>query len=191
MHFAASGRTIVLLRSGEGGDITDAESEFGSSEYAKEVLGALWGYPPELDLEREAGLQKAAIELIRQGLVESIHDCADGGIAVALAEKALPKGVGVRVNLASGGLFPEFALFGEDAGRIVISCDPGKVARIKEVAEKHGAAAEVLGQTIPDRLEVSLDGKVVISASVLELSEAYEGALESALRTDPELVAVE
>jgi phosphoribosylformylglycinamidine synthase II len=191
MHFAASGRTIVLLRSGEAGDITDAESEFGSSEYAKEVLGALWGYPPELDLEREAGLQKAAIELIRQGLVESIHDCADGGIAVALAEKALPKGVGVRVNLASGGLFPEFALFGEDAGRIVISCDPGKVARIKEVAEKHGAAAEVLGQTIPDRLEVSLDGKVVISASVLELSEAYEGALESALRTDPELVAVE
>jgi phosphoribosylformylglycinamidine synthase II len=191
MHFAASGRTIVLLRSGDAGDITDAESEFGSSEYAKEVLGALWGYPPELDLEREAGLQKAAIELIRQGLVESIHDCADGGIAVALAEKALPKGVGVRVNLASGGLFPEFALFGEDAGRIVISCDPGKVARIKEVAEKHGAAAEVLGQTIPDRLEVSLDGKVVISASVLELSEAYEGALESALRTDPELVAVE
>ena len=191
MHFAASGRTIVLLRSGDAGDITDAESEFGSSEYAKEVLGALWGYPPELDLEREAGLQKAAIELIRQGLVESIHDCADGGIAVALAEKALPKGVGVRVNLASGGLFPEFALFGEDAGRIVISCDPGKVARIKGVAEKHGAAAEVLGQTIPDRLEVSLDGKVVISASVLELSEAYEGALESALRTDPELVAVE
>jgi phosphoribosylformylglycinamidine synthase subunit PurL len=191
MHFAASGRTIVLLRSGDAGDITDAESEFGSSEYAKEVLGALWGYPPELDLEREAGLQKAAIELIQQGLVESIHDCADGGIAVALAEKALPKGVGVRVNLASGGLFPEFALFGEDAGRIVISCDPGKVARIKEVAEKHGAAAEELGQTIPDRLEVSLDGKVVISASVLELSEAYEGALESALRTDRELVAVE
>jgi phosphoribosylformylglycinamidine synthase subunit PurL len=191
MHFAASGRTIVLLRSGDAGDITDAESEFGSSEYAKEVLGALWGYPPELDLEREAGLQKAAIELIEQGLVESIHDCADGGIAVALAEKALPKGVGVRVNLASGGLFAEFALFGEDAGRIVISCDPGKVARIKEVAEKHGAAAEVLGQTIPDRLEISLDGRVVISASVLELSEAYEGALESALRTDPELVAAD
>jgi phosphoribosylformylglycinamidine synthase II len=191
MHFAASGRTIVLLRSGDAGDITDAESEFGSSEYAKEVLGALWGYPPQLDLEREAGLQKAAIELIQQGLVESIHDCADGGIAVALAEKALPKGVGVRINLASGGLFAEFALFGEDAGRIVISCDPGKVARIKEVAEKHGAAAEVLGQTIPDRLEISLDGKVVISASVLELSEAYEGALESALRTDPELVAAD
>jgi phosphoribosylformylglycinamidine synthase II len=189
MHFVAPGRTIVLLRTGETGDITDAESEFGSSEYAKEVLGSVWGYPPELDLEKEAGLQKAVIELIQHGLVDSTHDCADGGLAVALAEKALPKGVGARVNLASGGLFAEFALFGEDASRIVISCDPEQVARIKEAAAKHGAAAEVIGDTIPERLEISLDGKLVISAAVSELSAAYEGALESALRTDPELVA--
>jgi phosphoribosylformylglycinamidine synthase len=191
MHFAAPGRTIVLLRAGDAGDITDAESEFGSSEYAKEVLGTLWGYPPELDLEQEAGLQKAVIELIQHDLVDSTHDCADGGLAVALAEKALPKCVGARVNLASGGLFAEFALFGEDASRIVISCDPRQVTRIKEVAERHGATAEVIGETIPERLEISLDGKVVISSPVSELSEAYEGALESALRTDPELVAAD
>jgi phosphoribosylformylglycinamidine synthase len=191
MHFAEPGRTIVLLRAGEMGDITDAESEFGSSEYAKEILDTLWGYPPALKLEQEAALQKAVIELIHQELVDSAHDCSDGGVAVALAEKAFPKGVGLRVNVASGGLFAEFALFGEDASRIVISCDPGQVERIKEVVEKHGAAADVIGETIPDRLEISLDGSVVISAAVSELSEAYEGALESALRTDPELVAAD
>ena len=178
MHFAAPGRTIVLLHSGEAGDLADAESEFGSSEYAKEILGALWGYPPQLDLDKEAGLQKAVIEMVQLGLVESVHDCADGGLAVALTEKALAKGVGARVDLASGGLFAEFALFGEDAGRIVISCDLGNVARIKQVAEKFGAMAEVIGQTIPDRLEISLDGKVVISAAVSEVSAAYEEALE-------------
>jgi phosphoribosylformylglycinamidine synthase len=189
MHFAAPGRTIVLLRAGETGDITDAETEFGSSEYAKEVLGTVWGYPPELDLEKEAGLQKAVLEMIQHGLVDSTHDCADGGIAVALAEKAFPKSVGARVNLASGGLFAEFALFGEDASRIVISCVPEQVARIKEVAENHGVDADVIGETIADKLEISLDGKVVISAAISALSTAYEGALESALRTDPELVA--
>jgi phosphoribosylformylglycinamidine synthase len=191
MHFAAHGRTIVLLRAGDSGDITDAESEFGSSEYAKEILGTLWGYPPELDLEKEAGLQKVVIELIQLGLVDSTHDCADGGVAVALAEKAFPKGVGARVNLASGGLFAEFALFGEDSSRILISCDPANVARIKQVAGNHGTAVEVIGETIAERLEISLDGKVIISAEVSELSSAYEGALESALRTDPELVAAE
>jgi phosphoribosylformylglycinamidine synthase len=191
MHFAAPGRTIVLLRAGEAGDITDAESEFGSSEYAKEVLGALWGYPPELDLEKESGLQKSVIELIQDGLVDSAHDCADGGLAVALAEKAFPKNVGGRVNLTSDGLPAEFVLFREDATRIIISCDPANVARIKQAAEKNGATAEVIGETIPDRLEISLDGKVAISAAVSDLGAAYEGALESALKTDPELVAAD
>jgi len=190
MHFAAPGRTIVLLRAGEPGDITDAQSEFGSSEYAKEILGMLWGYPPELDLENEVALQKAVIELIQKGMVDSAHDCSDGGLAVALAEKAFPKGVGARVNVASEGLPAEFALFGEDASRIVVSCDPAQLSRIKDVGGEHGIAADVIGETIPDRLEVSLDGKVAISAMISELSEAYEKALESALRTDPELVEV-
>jgi phosphoribosylformylglycinamidine synthase len=189
IHFASAGRTIVLLRAGEAADITDVESEFGSSEYAKEVLGALWGYPPELDLEKEAALQKAVIELIQQGCVDSVHDCSDGGLAVALAEKAFSKGVGARVNLASGGLPAEFVLFGEDASRIVISCDSGKVERIQHVAEKYGISADKLGETIPERFEISLDGKVCVSASISELSETYESALESNLRTDPELVA--
>jgi phosphoribosylformylglycinamidine synthase II len=188
MHFTATGRTIVILRAGEPGDITDAQSEFGSSEYAKEILGTLWGYPPELDLENEAALQKAVIELIQQELVDSVHDCSDGGLAVALAEKAFPKGVGARVNVASGGLPAEFALFGEDASRIVVSCDPAQLSRIKEVTGKRGVATDVIGETIPDRLEVSLDGKPVISAVICGLSEVYESALESALRTDPELV---
>jgi len=149
------------------------------------------GYPPELDLEKEAALQKAVIELIREGLVDSVHDCSDGGLAVALAEKAFANGVGARINLASNGLPPEFVLFGEDASRIVISCDPANVSRIQQVAEKHGIAAEELGKTISERLEISLDEKLVVSAPISELSGKYEGALELALRTDQEHVAAD
>ena len=190
MHFAVSGRTIVLLRSAETGDITDAETEFGSSEYAKEVLGTFWGYPPELDLEKEASLQQTVIQLIQNNLLESAHDCSEGGIAVALAEKAFPRGIGVRVNLGSAGLFPEFVLFGEDSGRILLSCDPGNLARIKEIAGKYGVSAEIIGETIPDKLEIKLDGSTVIAAGISELNQAYEGALEAALKTDLELLNV-
>src|ERR1700751_4255121 len=109
MEFREPGRTIVLLRATEPGDITDAQTEFGSSEYAKEVLGAVWGYPPELDLEREAALQRGLIETIRAGLVESAHDCSSGGLAVAFAEQAFGKGIGLRVDVASGGLPSECA----------------------------------------------------------------------------------
>jgi phosphoribosylformylglycinamidine synthase len=170
--------------------MTDAETEFGSSEYAKEILGALWGYPPEIDLDKEAALQKAIIDLIQGKLLDSVHDCSDGGIAAALAEKTFPRGIGARVELASEGLSPEFVLFGEDPSRIVVSCDLARLSRIKEVAGKHGVAADRIGETMLERLEISLDGRAVISAAVSELNQSYEGALEAALKSDPELLNV-
>jgi phosphoribosylformylglycinamidine synthase subunit PurL len=191
MHFAAAGRTIVLLRAGEAADITDVQSEFGSSEYAREILGTLWGYPPEIDLEKEAALQKAVIEMIHQGLLESVHDCADGGLAVALAEKAFAKGIGVNANLASSGLPAEFLLFGEDASRIVCSCDPATVKRIQQVAEKHGIFADTIGETVSGPFEISLDGRSIISATVSDLRSVYDSALEANLRTDPQMVRAE
>jgi phosphoribosylformylglycinamidine synthase len=190
MHFTGPGRTIVLLHAGEPGDITDAETEFGSSEYAKEILGAVWGYPPELEIEKEAALQNTVIELIQSELVDSAHDCSDGGIAVALAEKALPNGVGARIKLASGGLFSEYVLFGEDASRILVSCDPENLPRIKQTAQKYSVLAEEIGETISEKVEIILDHSIAISATVSELNQVYEGALETALKTDPELLSV-
>ncbi len=184
MHFAHAGRKIILLRANEAGDAVDAELEFGSSEYAKEILGAVWGYPPELDIEKEATLQRALVAIIRAELVESAHDCSDGGLAVALVESALPGGVGLSVRLPGQQVAPEFLLFGEDASRVVLSCDPIQLPRIKQVAEEYGVFADVLGETGSGEVEISADGQPVISASVAELREAYEGALERALRTE-------
>jgi phosphoribosylformylglycinamidine synthase len=191
MEFREAGRTIVLLHGTEPGDITDVESEFGSSEYAKEILGAVWGYPPELDLEQEAALQKGLVEMIQAGLVESAHDCSSGGLAVALAEPAFGNGIGLRVDVASHRLPAEFALFGEDASRVVMSCDPAQLAGIKQVGAKHGLAVDVLGETVPDQFEIKLDGRVVVSASVAELRDVYESALETALRTETETVVAD
>jgi phosphoribosylformylglycinamidine synthase II len=191
MHFAQAGRKIVLLRANEAGDAVDAESEFGSSEYAKEVLGAVWGYPPQLDLEKEATLQRALVAMIREGLVESAHDCSDGGVAVALAEAALPAAVGCKVHIAEQGLPPEFLLFGEDASRVVLSCDPSQLGRIEEVAVEYGLLGDVLGETGSDRVEITMGGQSMISASVAELREAYEGALERALRGEQQKIAAD
>jgi phosphoribosylformylglycinamidine synthase len=184
MHFAKAGRTVILLRANDPGDAVDAQSEFGSSEYAKEVLGAVWGYPPQLDIEKEATLQRALVALIQDGLVESAHDCADGGLAVALVEAALPAGIGLTGNLPGHELPPEFRLFGEDASRVVISCDPARLARIKQLTEEFGVSTDVLGQTGSDRVEISIDSQPVISANITELHGAYEGALEKALHTE-------
>ena len=189
MHFGQAGKKIVLLRANDPGDAVDAESEFGSSEYAKEILGAVWGYPPGLDLEKEATLQRALVALIEAGLVESAHDCADGGLAVALVESALPAGVGLDVQLQVQKLAREFALFAEDASRVLLSCDPGHLPRIKQIAEEYEVFADVLGETGSDKVEIKIGGESVISASLGELQKAYEGALEKALRTEPDVAS--
>jgi phosphoribosylformylglycinamidine synthase II len=180
-EFRGPGRSVLLLRGAEPGDATDAEAEFGSSEYSEEILGAVWGFPPTLELEKEAALQKCVVELIREELVESAHDCSDGGLAVALAESAFTNSIGARIELASGGLPPEFLLFGEDASRVLISCASEHVGRIQELAVEYGVAADVLGETVPENIEILVDGRQVAAAAVADLKDAWENALERTL----------
>jgi len=184
--FKEPGQALVLLRGSEVGDPSDVEAEFGSSEYAKEILGELWGFPPALEIEQEAALHKVIVQMIDEGLVESAKDCTEGGLAVTLAECGFARGIGAEVNLGSGGLVPEFVLFGEDASRILISCDPASVARIKEVAIRYALSAEQIGSTVPDNLEIQVDGRLAAAVAVSELKRVWANALEEALHTETE-----
>ena len=185
-HFREPGHALVLVRGAEAGDASDVEAEFGSSEYAKEIFGQIWGFPPSLELEKEAALQKAVIEMIGSGLVESAKDCSEGGLAVTLAECGFACGIGAQVNVRSNELVPEFVLFGEDASRVLISCDPQNVARIQHIAVERGLLAEQIGSTVPDQLEIRVDGKAAATASVSELQDAWAHALERALHVETE-----
>jgi phosphoribosylformylglycinamidine synthase len=183
-NFREAGRALLVIRGSEPGDASDVEAEFGSSEYAKELLGEIWGFPPSLELEKEAALQKAVVEMIALGLVESAKDCSEGGLAVTLAECGFARGVGAQVDLSSCGLVPEFVLFGEDASRVLISCDPQNVERIKQIAVQCGLSVEAIGNTGPAQLEIQIEGNAAVKASVFELRDAWASALERALHVE-------
>ncbi len=91
---------LLTLPSGAGGE--RLFREFGSSEYAKTILGALWGCPPRLQLAEEAELHKCLAKLADAELLHSARDISDGGIAVALAEGCFAQGIGVRASMHSG-----------------------------------------------------------------------------------------
>src|SRR5689334_24678344 len=130
-HFRAVDRDVFVLAGGPVAGDVQMEAEFGSSEYAKEVMGRVWGVPPALDLKQEAALQQCLRELVLSGVIESAHDCAEGGIAVALAESSFSKAIGAEVELNPSGIFTEGVLFGESASRVVITCDQKKANDIK------------------------------------------------------------
>ena len=189
-HFRQPDRDVLLLSGAA--ESKNAEAEFGSSEYAKEVIGQIWGVPPALDLKQEAALQKCLRELIKDHAIESAHDCSEGGLAVALAEAsfvrsksgaALPY-TGAEVDLNSNGIFAEGVLFGEAASRVVISCDPKKASIIQQTAVKWGVRADRVGRTIPEKLVVSIDGRQAVSAKVSDLRQVWDTALLKALHVD-------
>jgi phosphoribosylformylglycinamidine synthase II len=181
-HFREAGREVLvlsgLLAAG------NAEAEFGSSEYAKEIFGEIWGVPPALDIQREAALQKCVRELVQEHLIESAHDCSDGGLTVALAESAFPKSMGAEIDLKSNGIFAEAVLFGEAASRVLISCDPKNASNIQQIALKWGIQADRIGRTVPEQLLIRVDGNKAVAAKVSELRQVWDTALVKALHVD-------
>ncbi|HSM87067.1 MAG TPA: AIR synthase-related protein, partial [Candidatus Limnocylindrales bacterium] len=183
-HFRGPEREVFVLSAGAAMDSARAEAELGSSEYAKEVLGEIWGFPPALDLKQEAALQKCLRELVRNHEIESAHDIAEGGLAVALAEAGFPAGMGAEIDLGGSGSFAEALLFAEDASRVLISCDPKKAENIKRTAIQWGLKADRLGRTVPEKLQIKIDGRLAVSAAVSELRQIWDTALPQALHAE-------
>jgi phosphoribosylformylglycinamidine synthase len=183
-HFRQPDRDIFILSGCETAEPVRGEAAFGSSEYAKEVFGEIWGVPPALDLKQEAALQKCLRELIQARSIESAHDISDGGLAVAAAESAFPLKVGAEISLNSNGVFAEALLFGEDATRVLITCDQKNAENIKRTALQWGLQAVRVGRTVPEKLEIRIDDSLVVSAAVSELRQVWDTALVRALHAE-------
>ncbi|MEC4670310.1 MAG: phosphoribosylformylglycinamidine synthase subunit PurL, partial [Nitrospirota bacterium] len=97
----------------------ETKEDLGGTEYLKVVHSREQGSPPWINLETEKLLQACVLSLIREGLVQSAHDCSEGGLAVTLAESCLSpspgqdRPLGVRVQLSQNGLRRDALLFGE------------------------------------------------------------------------------
>ena len=168
-------------------DASDAEVAanlvaFGSSEFAKAILGSLWGKPPALDLGAEAELHKLLAKLAEKGLMSSARDVSDGGIAVALAQGAFLKGIGAAVEQDPSLLaHPLFGLFAEPASTILVTTHPSNVSTIGKLAVEHNSFSARIGTTGGSRLEISVDGDSFISAPLAELKTLWASALEANL----------
>ncbi len=184
--FQRAGDAILLITPASVPPLEERMQEFGSSEYARKVLSALWGTPPSLDLQVEANLHRCLAELSNQDLVHSARDISDGGIAVALAEGCFGQGIGARVNLPKAPDLPaEWDLFGETATQCVISCSRETVPLIEKLVGQHdGLMVATLGETVTDLFELAVDSRVLIREKVSGLRNVWSGALAALLRND-------
>jgi phosphoribosylformylglycinamidine synthase len=178
--FQHVGDKILLLQST---NVPPASTfdELGSSEYAKNVLGAFWGTAPSLSLEAESALHKVLRLLMEHGLIHSAADISDGGLAVAIARGCFGHQLGAHINL--GSLAREsypVALFAENASEVVITCAPENYGRICVLLDEAGELFPLdIGETTEDTIEIMAGDEVLINESVSSLQSAYATALES------------
>jgi phosphoribosylformylglycinamidine synthase len=117
--------------------------------------------------------------IISEGLAESAHDLADGGLAVAAAECSFgAAGIGARLEVDSD-LAPEFLLFHEGPSRILLSTsEPGKITAL---ARDFGVESAVVGVTIKGKLQLSNRSQVLLDCELLGVKDQWQTALERKL----------
>ncbi|MEY4527851.1 MAG: Phosphoribosylformylglycinamidine synthase 2 [Nitrospirota bacterium] len=138
--FREDGDDIILLGS--------TREDLGGSEYLKVLHSREQGSPPYLNLDTEQAVQGCVLQLIRAGLVQSAHDCSDGGVTVALAECCMSgpdRSRGAVVRLTPGRQRKDSMLFGESQSRIIVSAKPAQRQAILEQAQRMGVPAVVIG----------------------------------------------
>jgi phosphoribosylformylglycinamidine synthase len=144
--------------------------DLAGSEYLSQVHGLAVGRP-RIDLDLEARVQHAALEAHAQGLLRSCHDCAEGGVAVALVEAAIWGNVGFQVDARIAGR-RDAALFGERASRFIVTVAEADIPALLRLArsDQVGARSCIVGG---ERL--SWEGAFDVPLSVA--AAAWRGAL--------------
>jgi len=162
--FKAEGEAIVL--------IGETKGWLGQSAYLATVCGREEGAPPPVDLAVERRNGEFVRGLITAGRLSACHDLSDGGLAVALAEMAMAKGIGATIAALPAG--PAHAvLFGEDQGRYLLSLPAGAAEAVVAEAKAAGVPAQIVGKT--GGSELVLPGEVAVS--VAALSKTHESWL--------------
>jgi phosphoribosylformylglycinamidine synthase len=155
-------------------------AELGGSEYYA-LQRQLGSSVPHVDAAAARRLYGALATAVARGLVASCHDCADGGLGVALAETAFAGGFGMHVDLRAvprmGALRDDVLLFSESPSRFVVTVRAENAAAFE--ATLAGLPCAALGMVTDTGVFRALgqSGAVLIEAGIERLKVAWQQPL--------------
>ncbi len=162
-----AGDAVVLI----GGRAPDGVA-MGGSRWAWECRGRRGGSLPDLDLQAVARVATTVMDCVRDGVFSAVHDVADGGLALCLAEMAAVSGVGAELEIAG-----HRQLFNEFPGRVVAAVAPSEVGAVVTRCAAQGVEVAVIGVAEGTRLRFGAD----MSVEVTQLAAAWRNRLPLAL----------
>ncbi|MRJ46473.1 phosphoribosylformylglycinamidine synthase subunit PurL [Fundicoccus ignavus] len=156
--------------------IGETEADFNGSELQKMQLGRIEGELFDFDIDKEKMIQDKVLQAIREGLIQSAHDCSEGGLAVALMESAFGNELGLSATLD----MPSEWLFSESPSRFVLSVRPENAEAVKEV---FGQDAVEIGEVKDTRIAEIRTQTEELTIDVKELKDLWEGAIPWLLKS--------
>ena len=155
--------------------VGETKADFNGSELQKMQIGKIEGKLMDFDLVTEKKNQAFVLDAIQKGLIASAHDCAEGGLAVAVTESAFGKELGVNVTFD----LPKEELFSETQSRFVLSVKPENQVAFEALA---GDFATKVGEvTASGELNIQAkDG--VIQTKTQTAKQLWEGAIACLLK---------
>ncbi|GAB4236383.1 MAG: phosphoribosylformylglycinamidine synthase subunit PurL [Elainellaceae cyanobacterium] len=177
----SEGDAIYLL-----GQSTAAPLTLGGSEYLAAIHHTVAGMPPIVDFALERQVQAVCRAGIQNGWVKSAHDCAEGGLAVALAECCISgdRGAAIQLGAPSNSLRWDSLLFAEGGARILVSVPLDQTATWEAyLQEQLGESWQRIGQTIQQggNLRISANDLPLVDASMEVMRDRWSSAIERRL----------
>ena len=183
-------------------DLSGGQRRLGGSALAQ-AYGQLGNECPDVPPNRWVinGTFDAIQELVRNGLILSVHDVSDGGLIVALLEMAFSGNCGFKVEMECPVGQEAAALFAEEPGW-VLECATDKVDEVmQELIMNTGSPCRSLelGETTVDKSVIIRSNppvgasRVVLNMGMVSLRHIWEETsfqLEK-LQTNPACVADE
>lgn len=160
----------------------EVKPSLGASEYLATIHDTVAGKPPELDFELEKQVQKTCREGIKNQLIKSAHDCAEGGISVALAECCISGKLGCEVNLSANNLRLNNLLFGELASLIIVSISANNQAEFESFLQANLSNHwQKIGQVKGNLLKINANNQELINVDIIEITDTWSSAIENRL----------
>ena len=163
--FKTEGDVILLLG--------ETSGWLGQSLYLRDICGREEGAPPPVDLEAEKRAGTFVRETVEKGQATAVHDIADGGLAIALAEMAMASGIGAVLDAVADKIPAQAFWFGEDQGRYVVTAQPDRADAIMQAAASAGIPAKRIGTVGGIALTFAGDSEV----AVVDLTRRFESWL--------------
>ena len=164
LAFNKKGSLIYLLG--------ESLNDISCSEYLASYHNCKESSTPFFDLDIEYALQESVSLLIKDDLIESAHDVADGGLFITLLECSMYRNLGFNIDSANN-IRKDAFLFGESPSRVVVSINPEKKNDFEEFMSSKKTEITLLG-------EVS-DGQLLVDNKSFGTSTEYKEIYNSSL----------